>query len=387
MMNFNEIIDRSGRGAIKTGRCQQLFGTDDVLPMWVADMEFRSPACVSEAIRETLDYGVLGYHEPTQAFYDAVIKWQREQHDMLVEKEWITYIPGVVTAIAVALNAFTEEDDMVVVQTPVYFPFFEYPRRNKRKVLRNALIEDDGNYVMDFEDLENHFKDGAKMLILCSPHNPLGRIWQREELEKVALLAEKYGVIVVADEIHSDLALDASKVVSYATISEAAALHSVTLTAPSKTFNIAGLAASIAIIKNEKLRRKFVLQEEKYELHSANFLGPVAMAAAFNEGDPWRQEMLAYLRGNIEFALDYFEKYIPQIKPWRPQASFLLWLDCRALELSDKELLAFFVDKAKLGISPGVMFGKEGRGFMRMNFAVPRQVLEQALEQLKNAFL
>lgn len=386
-MNFNEIIDRSGRGAIKTGRNKQLFGTEDVLSMWVADMEFRSPECVSNAIRETLEYGVLGYHEPMHSFYDAVINWQKVQHQMHVEKDWITYIPGVVTAIAVAINAFTEEGDKIVVQTPVYFPFFEYPRRNNRTVLRNALIEQDGNYVMDYDDLEKHFQEGAKMLILCSPHNPVGRIWQKEELEKVAVLAEKYNVIVVADEIHSDLALDDSLVVSYATISEAAAMHSVTLMAPSKTFNVAGLAASVAIIKNNKMRTVFVEQESKYELHSANFLGPVAMTAAFNEGGEWRREMLAHLSGNVDFAMDYFQKYIPQIKPWRPQASFLLWLDCRDLALKDKELLAFFVEKAKLGLSPGVMFGREGRGFMRMNFAVPRPILEQALEQLKNAFL
>lgn len=386
-MNFDEIIDRSGRGAIKTGRNKQLFGTEDVLAMWVADMEFRSPQCVKDAILETLDYGVLGYHEPKPDFYDAVIKWQSEQHQMLVKKEWITYIPGVVTAIAVAINAFTQEGDSIVVQTPVYFPFFEYPRRNKRKVLRNPLIEKEGTYVMDYDNLEQHFKDGAKLMILCSPHNPLGRIWQQEELAKIAVLAEKYGVIVVSDEIHSDLALDDSLVTSYATISEEASMHSVTLIAPSKTFNIAGLAASVAITKNDKLRRLFVKQEEKYELHSANFLGPVAMAAAFNEGKEWRKQMLDYLTGNIDFAMDYFQKYIPQIKPWRPEASFLLWLDCREMTLSDKDLLAFFVKKAKLGISPGVMFGKEGAGFMRMNFAVPRPTLEKALEQLKNAFL
>ena len=386
-MNFDEIIDRSGRGAIKTGRSKQLFGTDDVLAMWVADMEFRSPECVADAIKETLEYGVLGYHEPINDFYDAVIKWQKEQHDMTVEHEWIKFIPGVVTAIAVAINAYTEENDQIVVQTPVYYPFFEFPRRNKRKVLRNPLIEKEGTYVMDYDNLEAHFKAGAKMLILCSPHNPVGRIWKREELEHVAQLAEQYGVVVVSDEIHSDLALDGRKILSYATISAEAANHSLTLTAPSKTFNIAGMAASVAIIQNDSLRRLFALQEEKYELHASNFLSPIAMTAAFNEGGAWRQEMLTYLKGNVDYAMDYFENNIPQIKPWRPEASFLLWLDCRELNLRDAELMAFFVQKAKLGLSPGTMFGKEGRGFMRMNFAVPRSILEKALQQLQNAFL
>ena len=386
-MNFNEIIDRSGRGAIKGDWRKKLFGTEDVIPMWVADMEFKSPDCVIDALKDTLDYGVLGYHAPTTAYYEAIIDWQAKHHDMYLEEEWLNYCPGVVTGIAIAINAFTEENDEIVVQTPVYFPFFEYPKRNNRKVVYNTLIEQDGTYVMDFDDLEMHFANGAKMFILCTPHNPAGRIWKREELAKVAELAEKYKVTVIADEIHADLALGGREVVSYATISEEAANHSLTLIAPSKTFNIAGLSTSVAIIKNAKLRHQWVAKCEAYEMQAGDFLGYGALIAAFNEGDEWRQAMLKHLDDNVEYTLDYFEKYIPKIKAWRPEASFLMWLDCRALELSDIELKHFFVKKAKLGLSSGIQFGEEGSGFMRMNFAVPRPILEQALEQLKNAFL
>lgn len=386
-MNFSEVIDRSGRGAIKTEKCKDLFGTDDVLPMWVADMEFKTPKCVIDAISETLEYGVLGYHYQQPAYYESIIKWQKEQHGMHVEKEWIQYTPGVVTGLAIAINACTEEQDKIVVQTPVYYPFFEYPKKNNRQVVYNSLIEVDGNYNMDFADMEQHFADGAKMFILCSPHNPAGRVWDRDELEKVAVLAEKYGVVVVADEIHADMVLCDKEMVSYATVSEAAANHSITLMAPSKTFNMAGLATAVAIVQNKDLRDKFINKSEAYEMNAGDFLGNVALTAAFNEGEEWRQEMLQHLRENVDYTMDYFEKYIPQIKAWRPEASFLMWLDCRSLELRDAALMAFFVKKAKLGLSPGVMFGTEGSGFMRLNFAVPRSVLETALSQLKNAFL
>jgi cystathionine beta-lyase len=386
-MNFDKIIDRGGRASIKTGRCKALFGTDDVIPMWVADMEFKSPSCVLEAIAETLDYGLLGYHEPMDAYYDAIIKWQKEHHGMEVKRSWINSTPGVVTGLAIAINAFSEQGDSVVVQTPVYYPFFEYPKRNNRKVAYNPLIEVDGSYVMDYDDLEQHFAAGAKVLILCSPHNPAGRVWRRDELLKVSELAEKYGVVVLADEIHGDMCLYDNKMVSYATLSKEAARHSITLTAPSKTFNIAGLASAITIIRNGVLRRKWATISEAYELNAGDFLGYVALTAAFEKGEEWRQEMLAYLEGNVDFAMSYFEKNIPQIKAWRPEASFLMWLDCKSLGLSDDDLMSFFVKKAKLGLSPGMMFGEEGSSFMRMNFAVPRSVLEKALEQLKNAFL
>ena len=386
MMNFDEIIDRRGRGAVKIDFAEERFGTSDVMPMWVADMDFRSPKCVIDAIKKDLEHGILGYHAPQQSYYDAIIKWQKDHHDMALQADWIKYTPGVVSGIAIAINAFTEKFDKIVVQTPVYFPFFEYPLRNKREVVYNSLIEQSGRYYMDYDDLEKHFKTGAKMMLLCSPHNPAGRIWSREELVKVAILAEKYGVIVIADEIHADLALAHHKVVSYATISKAAEQHSITLTAPSKTFNIAGLASAVTIIQNDKLRAKWLAVAEAYELHVGDFLSYGALTAAFNEGEPWRQEMLVYLQSNIDYTMAFFEQNLHQIKPWRPEASFLMWLDCRALGLTDKELMKFFVEKAKLGLNPGVSFGKEGRGFMRLNVAVPRAVLQKALKQLQDAF-
>jgi len=385
-MNFDEIIEKRGAGTIRTELQKEMFACEGLLPMWVADMDFRSPSCITDALKDTLDNDILGYHVPPDAFYQSVIKWQGEKHGMHLSREDIKYVPGVVTGIAVAINAFTEENDKIVVQTPVYFPFFEYPRKNKRQVVYNSLIEKDAYYEMDYEDLERHFADGAKMLILCSPHNPAGRVWRRDELEKVAALADKYKVIVVADEIHSDMPLGGREVVSYATVSEAAANHSLTLTAPSKTFNIAGLASSIAIIQNEDLRQKWVAVAEAYELNMGDFLGYVALTAAFEKGDKWRVALLDYLDANVQFTLDFFKQHIPQIKAWEPEASFLMWLDCRAMGMSDAQLMKFFTDKAGLLLSPGIKFGREARGFMRMNFAMPRPLLEKALMQLKEAF-
>jgi len=385
-MNFDEIIEKRGAGTIRTELQKEMFACEGLLPMWVADMDFRSPSCITDALKDTLDNDILGYHVPPDAFYQSVIKWQGEKHGMHLSREDIKYVPGVVTGIAVAINAFTEENDKIVVQTPVYFPFFEYPRKNKRQVVYNSLIEKDAYYEMDYEDLERHFADGAKMLILCSPHNPAGRVWRRDELEKVAALADKYKVIVVADEIHSDMPLGGREVVSYATVSEAAANHSLTLTAPSKTFNIAGLASSIAIIQNEDLREKWVAVAEAYELNMGDFLGYVALTAAFEKGDKWRVALLDYLDANVQFTLDFFKQHIPQIKAWEPEASFLMWLDCRAMGMSDAQLMKFFTDKAGLLLSPGIKFGREARGFMRMNFAMPRPLLEKALMQLKEAF-
>lgn len=386
-MNFDEIIDRTGKGAIKYDWRQELYGDENIIPMWVADMDFKSPQCVIDTLKKTLDYGVLGYHAPTEKFYKAVIKWQKKHHNMTVKKEWLNFVPGVVTAIAVAINAFTKKGDKIVVQPPVYAPFFNYPLRNKRQVLYNSLIEKDGTYVMDYDDLEKHFADGTKMMILCTPHNPAGRVWKKQELIKVSQLAEKYNVVVVADEIHSDLVLNGNDFVSYSTLNKEAANHSLTFIAPSKTFNIAGLSTSVAIIPNDDLRNKWSTKLMDYEMEVSNFLGYEALIAAYEEGEPWRQSVIKYLDENVEFTLAFFENHIHKIKPWRPQASFLMWLDCREMGLNDDDLMRFFVEKAKLGLSSGISFGKKGSGFMRMNIGMPREMLKQALEQLKNAFL
>ncbi len=384
-MNFDEIIEKRGAGTIRTELLKEYFGREDLIPMWVADMDFRSPQCIADALKDTLDNDVLGYHAPSAAFYQSVIDWQAAHHSMQLTKDDIKFVPGVVTGIAIAINAFTKENDKIVVQTPVYFPFFEYPEKNNRQVLYNSLVEEDGRYVMDFDDLEQHFADGAKMFILCSPHNPAGRVWERQELERIAALADKYQVTVVADEIHADMPLKGREIVSYATVSEAAKQHTLTLTAPSKTFNMAGLSSSVAIIQNEELRNKWVKVSESYELNAGDFLAYVALTAAFEKGNEWRLAMLDYLDANLKYALDFFKKNIPQIKAWEPEASFLMWLDCRALGLSDQEMMSLLTHKARVALSPGVKFGPEGSGFMRMNFAMPRVLLEKALGQLAQA--
>ena len=384
--NFDKVIDRRGTGALKLDVLAERYGRADLIPLWVADMDFETPDFITEALRKRLDHSLFGYTvEPTD-YWPAVMDWIREHHGWETKREWLTFIPGIVKGIGMVINVFVKEDEKVIIQPPVYHPFRLTPEGNKREVVYNPLREnEDGSYSMDFENLEKVADDKCRLLILSNPHNPAGIIWDRETLRRLAEFCHKRGIIVISDEIHSDMALWDNKHIPFASVSDEAAACSITFGAPSKTFNIAGIVSSYAIVPDEKLRDKFYGWLMANELNDPTIFAPIATIAAFRKGEEWRREMLDYVQANIDFVIDYCREHIPAIKPLRPQASFLVWLDCRGLGLNHEELVELFVEKAGLALNDGEMFGKEGKGFMRLNVGSPRSVLKEALDRLRDA--
>lgn len=385
MYDFNKIIDRSCTNALKTDALAERYGRPDLLPLWVADMDFETPQFITEALRKRLDHSLFGYTMEPKEYWPTVIKWIEEHHHWHVEQEWISYIPGIVKGIGMAINVFVKEDEKVIIQPPVYHPFRLTPEGNHRQVVYNPLRETvDGTYEMDFDNLEQVCDEKCRMLILSNPHNPAGICWSADTLRQLAHFCYEHNIIVLSDEIHCDMALWNNHHTPFASVSDEAAKCSISFGAPTKTFNMAGIVSSYAIVPNDDLRQKFFSWLQANELNEPTLFAPIATIAAFQQGEPWRKEMLEYIQQNILYVEEYLKKNIPQIKPWRPQASFLVWLDCRQLKLSHDELIDLFVNKAKLALNDGAMFGKEGSGFMRLNVGCPRQILEKALKQLKD---
>lgn len=384
--NFDKVIDRRGTGAIKLEVLETMFGDADLLPLWVADMDFETPEFITEALRRRLDHSLFGYTvEPTD-YRPTIVKWIADHHGWDIRSEWMAYIPGIVKGIGMAINVFVGEDEKVIIQPPVYHPFRLTPEGNKRKVVFNPLIENtDGTYSMDFDNLAKVADEKCRLLILSNPHNPGGIVWDRETLQRLAKFCYERGIIVISDEIHCDMALYGHKHIPFASVSDEAAACSITFGAPSKTFNIAGIVSSYAIVPDEKLRDRFFSWLTANEFDAPTMFATIATTAAFKEGEEWRREMLEYVQGNIDYVIEYCAEHIPQIKPRRPQASFLIWLDCRGLGLSHDALIELFVKKARLALNDGEMFGPGGEGFMRLNIASPRSIIRQALEQLKEA--
>lgn len=384
--NFDKIIDRTGSGDLKHGVLKARYGRDDLLPLWVADMDFETPPFITEALRRRLQHSLYGYTVVPDELWVSIIQWIQEHHDWKVRREWLTFIPGIVKGIGMAINVFVKEDEKVIIQPPVYHPFRLTPEGNGREVVMNPLKElEDGSYTMDFEQLESVVDEKCRLLILSNPHNPAGICWDAETLRRLARFCHEHHIIVLSDEIHSDMALFDNRHVPFATVSEEAAAISITFGAPSKTFNIAGIVSSYAIVPNPTLRRRFYTWLTANELDDPTLFAPIATIAAYSQGEEWRRQMLRYVEENIRFVEDYFHTHLPLIKPLRPQASFLVWLDCRALALSHDELIDLFVNKAHLALNDGTMFGPGGEGFMRMNVGTPRAVLQQALKQLSEA--
>lgn len=384
--NFDKVIDRRGTGALKLDVLAERYGRADLIPLWVADMDFETPDFITEALRKRLDHSLFGYTVEPADYWPAVMDWIREHHGWETKREWLTFIPGIVKGIGMVINVFVKEDEKVIIQPPVYHPFRLTPEGNKREVVYNPLCEnEDGSYSMDFENLEKVADDKCRLLILSNPHNPAGITWDRETLRRLAEFCHKRGIIVISDEIHSDMALWDNKHIPFASVSDEAAACSITFGAPSKTFNIAGIVSSYAIVPDEKLRDKFYGWLMANELNDPTIFAPIATIAAFRKGEEWRREMLDYVQANIDFVIDYCREHIPAIKPLRPQASFLVWLDCRCLGLNHEELVELFVEKAGLALNDGEMFGKEGKGFMRLNVGSPRSVLKEALDRLRDA--
>jgi len=386
MYNFDKPIDRSGSMDLKHEVLKERYGRDDLIALWVADMDWETPDFITEPLRKRMEHSLFGYTKDPRDWWQTVAKWIYDHHKWEVKTEWLTYIPGVVKGIGFVINRFLKEDEKVIVQPPIYHPFYLTPRGNKREVVWNPLKPTaDGLYEMDFDNLAQVADEKCKLLILANPHNPGGICWSKETLQKLAHFCKERGILVISDEIHCDMAIFGHKHIPFASVSEEAAEISITFSAPSKTFNIAGIVSSWAVVPNDKLREQFYPWLEASEFNEANMFAPIATVAAFKNGEQWRQEMLKYVEGNIEFVIDYCKKNIPQIVPVRPQASYLVWLDCTALNLNHKELIDLFVNKARLALNDGEMFGPGGEGHMRLNVGTQRAVLEKALGQLKEA--
>ena len=386
MYNFDKIIDRTGSDDLKHGVLQERYGDANLLPLWVADMDFETPQFITDALRRRLDHSLFGYTMMPKGYWQQVAGWIADHHAWNVKEEWMTFIPGIVKGIGMAINVFVKPDEKVIIQPPVYHPFRLTPLGNRREVVYNPLKEIDGTYTMDFDQLEQIADEKCRMLILSNPHNPAGICWDKQTLQRLAHICHQRGIIVISDEIHCDMAIFGNRHTPFASVSEEAAQCSITFGAPSKTFNIAGIVSSYSIIPNDETRHRFYSWLEANELNEPTIFSPIATMAAFTtEGEAWRKEMLAYIEGNIDFVIDYCAKHLPKIKPWRPQASFLVWLDCRDLGLNHSLLNDLFVNKARLALNDGEMFGKGGEGFMRLNIATPRAILQDALERLSKA--
>ena len=386
--NFDKIIDRTGSGDLKHCVLKERYGRDDLLPLWVADMDFETPEFITDALRQRLEHSLFGYTVVPEELWATIIRWIADHHRWQVERQWLTYIPGIVKGIGMAINVFVKDDEKVIIQPPVYHPFRLTPQGNGRKVVFNPLKEKpDGGYEMDFEQLAEVADKKCRLLILSNPHNPAGICWDADTLRRLAHFCYNHNIIVISDEIHSDMALFGNRHIPFATVSDEAAQISITFGAPSKTFNIAGIVSSYAIVPNPTLRRRFYTWLEANELNDPPLFAPIATIAAYQNGEQWRRQMLAYVEENIRFVEDYCLENIPAVKPLRPQASFLVWLDCRALGLNHEQLIDLFVNRAHLALNDGEMFGQGGEGFVRLNVGTPRAILKQALEQLKRAIL
>ena len=383
--DFDRVIDRRNTDSIKWSVNAKMFGSDEVISAWVADMDLASPAPVIEALCARAAHGIFGYPIRPAAYYAALINWMRQRHGWEIEAEWLTYSPGVVTGLCLAVHAYTQPGDKIIIQPPVYPPFFSVVRNNGRQLALNPLQVVDGKYRMDLENLEKQFDARTKMIILCSPHNPVGRVWTRDELAQLGELCLRKNILIVSDEIHCDLILRGGKHVPLATISDELAHNTITCVAPSKTFNIPGLYTAAAVIPNARLRAQFNTVRENFGLEGTNVFGIAGFEAAYRAGEEWLDQLLEYLQGNLEFLQNYFEKSIPRIKPTRPEGTYLAWLDCRGLGLDDVALKEFMLKQAKVALNEGHTFGTEGRGFMRLNFGCPRATLAEALRRIEQA--
>jgi cysteine-S-conjugate beta-lyase len=384
--NFDEIVDRTGTDCIKYDVLERFFGAKDILPLWVADTDFRTPDFIMEAIRERLEHEVLGYTFRGEAFTEAVISWVKRRHDWDIREEWISFSPGVVSALTAAVMTLTKPGDKIIVQPPVYFPFFETITGTDRQLVENPLKLANGRYYFDLEDLGKKLDNETRMLLLCNPHNPGGMVWKKKELEALEAVCKKNNIIVVSDEIHSDLLFKGQTHIPWAKVSEGSEQNSIVCMAPSKTFNVAGLSTSFAVIPNPRQKKLFDKLMTTLHIHMGNIPGKVALEAAYSKGDDWLRQLMEYVEENFRFLESFLSKRLPKIKVMRPEATFLVWMDFREYGMNDKKLSRFLVEKAKVGLNNGARFGTGGEGFQRINIGCPRSVLKEALERMAAAF-
>lgn len=381
LYNFDVVLPRENTNSVKFDLRKEIFGREDVIPMWVADMDFPVPPFVQKAVMRRAAHPIYGYSIIPESYNDAIIEWVKKRTSWEIRKEWLRFSPGIVTGLNVLVQAMTNPEDKIIIQPPVYFPFYSCVKNNGRTLVYNQLVEKDGIYSINFDDLENKMKDGARMLILCNPHNPVSRCWTREELLWLGAKGLEHGVLIVSDEIHCDLVFEPHHHIPLASLSDEIAQNTITCIAPSKTFNLAGLFTSSIIIANDSLRRKFKVVEEKIHL-SANIFGITAAEAAYRHGEEWRAELMIYLKANVELAKEFLAVKMPDISVSQAEATYMLWLDFRKLGIEASELKKLLIEKAGLGFVEGPTFGPGGEGFQRMNIACPRITLEKALERM-----
>lgn len=383
--DFNERTLRRGTLSYKWDQGEKLFGDPDVLPLWVADMDFKCAPAIVRAVNERASQAIYGYTIRTEEYVQAIMGWFRRRHHWDIDAAWLTDSPGVVPSLSIAVQSLTEPGDAVILQSPVYNPFYDVILKNGRKLAESPLLLKENRYEMDYDRLEALMKEGAKLLLLCSPQNPGGRVWTKEELVRLGDLCVKYDVKVVADEIHCDLVFPEHRHFPFASLSEAFAERTVTCLAPSKTFNIPGLQTSFTVISNRELKRKFDRMIEALGIGSVNFFGPSATMAAYNESGNWLDALLGYVKANQEFAVRYLDEHLPELTPVPSEGTYLLWVDCRKLSLSSAELKRLMYKEAKIAFTEGSLYGKNGEGFLRINLACPQDLLKEALDRFTSA--
>jgi|WetSurSiteA1Bulk_404760.scaffolds.fasta_scaffold01300_5 cysteine-S-conjugate beta-lyase len=383
--NFDEPVSREGTNCVKYDLRKEIFGSDDLIPMWVADMDFRTPDFIINALKKRLNHEILGYSFRPAEYYSSISSWLFRKHNWEVPVEWICFCPGIVPALNLCTLSFTRPGDSIIVQPPVYYPFFSAVENHGRNLIYNQLIEVDGRWEMDFESLVNSITPETRMIIISNPHNPAGRVWSSKELTQLAGICLEHNILLLSDEIHADLILPGYYHTPVSRLSGKISEITVTCIAPSKTFNLAGLSTSAVIISNPVLRKYFNSKIEHLHIGNGNIFGTVASIAAYSEGYEWLNELMDYLNQNVDYVINYCRQMIPEIVPVQPEATYMIWLDCRKLGMSGKELQEFFVRKAKVGMNEGSTFGPGGEGFMRMNLGTNNQNVRKAMEQIEKA--
>jgi cystathionine beta-lyase len=383
--NFDNPAGREGTNCIKFDRREEVFGKKDIIPMWVADMDFSAPHFITEALKAQLSNEIFGYSFRPPEYFSSIAEWQKHRHNWDIREEWIVFTPGVVPALNLAVLAFTKPGDRIIVQPPVYFPFFSAVEAHGRTLVHNQLKEEDGQWEMDFDALHNAVDENTRMIIISNPHNPVGRAWSRRELEELASICIRNNILMLSDEIHCDLVLPGFKHTPLALLSEEAESDTITFIAPSKTFNLAGLSTSTAIISDPGLRKTFARFVDNLHIGNGNIFGTAVSVAAYSRGHEWLDALLRYIDHNVDYVMDYCAKMIPEIVPVQPEATYMIWLDCRKLGMNGRELSDFFVHKASVGMNEGSTFGPGGEGFMRMNLATTHWTVIKAMEQIEKA--
>lgn len=386
MTNFEQPINRLGSNSVKWDAILKSYNEENLLPLWIADMDFKAPAGVLQAYQKLLEHGILGYADTPDTLYTAISNWEQEHFKLAVRKEEILFFSGVLAGITTAIQAFTKPNDVILIHDPVYPPFANIITTNRRQLVRSQLVEENGHFVMDLADMEEKFKQHqVKVMILCNPHNPGGRVWTKKELYQLGELCQKYQVLVLSDEIHQDLVFPPNKMTSFFNAGEGFSNFSLQFTSMTKTFNLAGIKNSVVFVKNEKLRSQLIRKQEEDFQQEINTFGLVGMEAAYETGEEWLAELLPYIQSNITYTMNFFREQLPKVKIMEPEGTYLLWLDFSEYDLSDKELEERFVHKGKVILNTGVSYGPSGKQHMRLNVACPRVVLEEGLNRIVRA--